>query len=98
MKLQFKTKESQMHKYAYNIVRDDHPESLVLKSQDLKRMQATFETSKLRRAKYIKMTPTDPVQQLNPFQKALGEMLLDATEAIQSHTKIVFCSIQKKEN
>ena len=57
-KLQIKTKESQMHKDAYKTIRDDHVETHVLVSKNLKNMQAMVETSELRRAECIKMIQT----------------------------------------
>ena len=45
--LQIKTKESQKNKDAYKTIRNDHVESHVLVSKDLKHMQAMVETSEL---------------------------------------------------
>ena len=80
-KLQIKTKESQMHKDSYKTIRNDHVETHVLVSKDLKHMQAMVETSELRRAEGIKMIQTIPAKCLKPYQKSLENMLSNATEA-----------------
>ena len=61
-KLQIKAKESQMHKDAYKTIRNDHVETHVLVSKDLKHMQAMVETSELRRADCIRMIQTIPAK------------------------------------
>ena len=80
-KLQITTKESQTHKDAYKTFRNDHVETHVLVSKDLKHMQAMVETSELRRADCIKMIQTIPAKYLKPYRKSLENMLAGATEA-----------------
>ena len=80
-KLQIKTKESQMHKDAYKTIRNDHVETHVLVSKDLKHMLAMVETSELRRAECITMIQTIPAKYLKPYRKSPENMLSSATEA-----------------
>ena len=70
-KLQIKTKESQMHKDAYKTIRDNHVQTHVLVSKNLKHMQAMVETSELRHAECIKMVQTIPAKNLKPYRKSL---------------------------
>ena len=80
-KLQIKTKESQMHKDAYNTIRNDHVKTHVLVSKDLKHMQAMVETSEQRRAECIRMIQTIPAKYSKPYRKSVENMLSSATEA-----------------
>ena len=89
-KLQIKTKESQMNKDAYKTIRNDHVETHVLVSKDLKHMQAMVETSELRRAECIRMIQTIPAKYLKPYRKSLENMLSSATQAC--------CRVQPKQN
>ena len=70
-----------MHKDAYKTIRDNHVETHVLVSKDLRHIQAMFETSELRRAECIAMIQTNPAKHLKPYQKSLGKLLAGATEA-----------------
>ena len=67
-KLQIKTKESQMHKYAHKTIRNDHVETHVLVSKGFKHLQAVVKTFELRRAECIKMMQTIPAKHLKPFE------------------------------
>ena len=51
-----------MHNDANKNIRDDHLETLVLVSEDLKHMQAMVEMFELRRAECIKKIQTIPTQ------------------------------------
>ena len=70
-----------MHKGAFKTIRNDHVETHVLVSKDLKHMQAMVETSELRRAGSIKMMQTFPAKFLKPYRKSVKKLLSDATEA-----------------
>ena len=70
-----------MLKEAYKTIRNDHVETHVLVSKDLKHMQTMVETSELRRAEFIKMIQTIPAKYLKPYRKTLENLLAGATEA-----------------
>ena len=86
-KLQIKTKESQMHKDTYKTNRNDHVETHVLVSKDLKHMQAMVETSELRRAECIRMIQTIQAKYLKPYRKSLENMLSSGAEAKRNFYK-----------
>ena len=87
MKLQIKTKKSQMHKDAYRTIRGKRVRTPVLVSKDLKHMQAMVETSELRRAECITMVRTIPAKDLKPYRKSLENLLAGATEAKRNFYK-----------
>ena len=97
MKLQTKTKESEMHKDAYKIIRDEHVEPHVLESKDLKHMPTVVETSELRRAACIKMIQIIPANYLKPYQKSLEKNLPGQLKQNENFINILIYSILEKE-
>ena len=84
-----------MHKDAYNTIRNDHVETHVLVSKDLKHMQALVETSELRRAERIRMIQTIPAK----YSKTLSKMCCRVQPKQNGNsTNIIVYSILKKGN
>ena len=76
---------------------ENHVETHVLVSKDLKRMQAMVETSELRCAECIKMIQTIAANFLKPYRKSLENMLAGATEAKRKFYKHSLFNVKKRK-